>query len=242
MVQPLIGSGLSRFELINRVYRFFIPFECNRQNEWFVDAPWFLSHLNGYCQLILDTGFITHEFITRRICKMGHKVIGIDIGGWWWSWRSPMFTYLKADLVNPLPLADGKFDIIFSPSLIEHLGLGYYGDGVKDNADFSFICECFRILKPGGVLLLQVPFGKTARLICGGESLSQANDDTPFYRIYTLVGLRDLLDRFRIEEISYARFNENKVWQVTDEAMACQIDWQKMPTQCIVRVKARKPT
>lgn len=241
IVRPLTGYGLTKIALLRRMYRFLISSDgILPYNEWFVDGPWFLSHLNGGGRIVLDTGFITHEFITKQICRLGHIVWGIDIGVWGRDWCSPNFIYLKADLTEPLPFPEGVFDVVFSPSLVEHLGLGYYGEKVKDNADIAIVKEFWRILRPGGVLLMQVPFGSTARLIRGGEMLREVNKDTLFYRIYTHDIFWELLNGFVIEEVSYARFYRNQIWQITDEATACQTDWTQIPTQCIVRVKARK--
>lgn len=236
-----MGYGLTKIDLLRCIYRLFVPRDSLLPySEWFVDEPWFLGHFAGRMQLVLDTGFITHEFVTKRICQLGHTVIGMDNRKWKQRWDYSNFVYLRGDLTEPLPFAKGIFDIVFSPSLIEHLGLGYYGDKIQNDADIVAVREFSRILRPNGILLMQVPFGSTSRVICGGEA-SRHNEDKPFYRIYTHDTLGKLLVNFVVEEVSYARFYQNRVWQITDEVTACQIDWTQMPTQCIVRVKARKP-
>lgn len=53
-----------------------------------------------------------------------------------------------ADLRRPLPFRDDSIELIHSEDLIEHLDLA---DGM------SLLKECFRILKPGGILRLLTP-------------------------------------------------------------------------------------
>jgi len=52
------------------------------------------------------------------------------------------------DATQPLPLPDSSFDYIFSEHVIEHL---WHKDG------FHFLCECHRVLKPGGKIRLATP-------------------------------------------------------------------------------------
>jgi SAM-dependent methyltransferase len=54
---------------------------------------------------------------------------------------------IVADLNEPLPIEDGAADTVISLSVLEHL---------REPA--MFLQETHRILKPGGVLVLQVPF------------------------------------------------------------------------------------
>jgi predicted SAM-dependent methyltransferase len=55
---------------------------------------------------------------------------------------------IKADLRLPLPYADSSVDLIFNEHFIEHISRE---DGRK------FLAECYRVLKPGGVLRVSTP-------------------------------------------------------------------------------------
>ena len=55
---------------------------------------------------------------------------------------------LQIDVTAPLPFADGVFDYIFSEHVIEHVS---YPNGV------FMLSECFRVLKPGGVVRIATP-------------------------------------------------------------------------------------
>ncbi|MEM8738120.1 MAG: class I SAM-dependent methyltransferase [Planctomycetota bacterium] len=66
---------------------------------------------------------------------------------WTASGHGNPYTDLSADLSKPLPLADQQFDTILLSSVLEHLpdpGLA--------------LSECYRVLKPNGKLLMNVPF------------------------------------------------------------------------------------
>lgn len=54
----------------------------------------------------------------------------------------------RADLLKPLPIADSTCDMVYSSHFIEH---------IPRRRVKSFLAECFRVLKPGGVLRLVLP-------------------------------------------------------------------------------------
>lgn len=55
---------------------------------------------------------------------------------------------LKHDARNPLPYENDSVDLIYNEHFIEHLSVS---DGLK------FLKECYRILRPGGVLRIATP-------------------------------------------------------------------------------------
>ena len=64
-----------------------------------------------------------------------------------------------ADL-NALPFADGSVDSLSCMHVVEHVGLGRYGDALDPNGDLKAIKELARVLAPGGHLLFVVPVGQ----------------------------------------------------------------------------------
>lgn len=54
----------------------------------------------------------------------------------------------------------GKFDAVISFSSLEHSGLGRYGDLLNPWADIIAVARAWCVTKPGGNLILGVPFGK----------------------------------------------------------------------------------
>lgn len=65
----------------------------------------------------------------------------------------------KADLLS-LPFADNSIESLSCMHVIEHIGLGRYGDPIDPDSDIKAIKELKRVLAVGGNLLFVVPIGK----------------------------------------------------------------------------------
>ncbi len=64
-----------------------------------------------------------------------------------------------ADL-NRLPFADRSLDSVSSLHVIEHVGLGRYGDPMRAEGSRAAAEELQRTIKPGGRLFISVPVGR----------------------------------------------------------------------------------
>jgi SAM-dependent methyltransferase len=64
-----------------------------------------------------------------------------------------------ADLLR-LPFENGSIKSLSSMHVVEHVGLGRYGDPVDPAGDLKAIAELKRVLAAGGSLLFVVPVGK----------------------------------------------------------------------------------
>jgi SAM-dependent methyltransferase len=64
----------------------------------------------------------------------------------------------QADLMA-LPFADGSIPSLSCLHVIEHLGLGRYGDPLDPRGDRRALAELRRVLAPGGDLLVAMPVG-----------------------------------------------------------------------------------
>lgn len=71
----------------------------------------------------------------------------------------PHFTF-KQGLITELPFADGDVKSLSSLHVIEHIGLGRYGDPIDPDGHVRAARELVRILSPGGTLLLGTPVGR----------------------------------------------------------------------------------
>jgi hypothetical protein len=81
----------------------------------------------------------------------------------------------KADLTD-LPFPNNSIRSLSSMHVLEHIGLGRYGDPIDPQADLKAIVELKRVLAQGGHLLLVVPIGKpkvifNARRIYGYQQI-----------------------------------------------------------------------
>jgi len=100
----------------------------------------------------------------------------------------------KADLTN-LPFENNKFDKIFCISVIEH---------VKN--DLKGMEEMFRVLKPGGILLLTTEVNKRLN-----KPYSEA--DGSYYRIYSYEQIMSL-----IKKAGFKLAGKNKVAEIMDRS------------------------
>ncbi len=75
----------------------------------------------------------------------------------------PMLDCNKADL-TALPFADNSIPSLSCMHVVEHIGLGRYGDPYDPQGDMKAMRELKRVLAPGGQLLFVVPVGGRARI------------------------------------------------------------------------------
>lgn len=65
----------------------------------------------------------------------------------------------RADL-NCLPFPSGSIDTLTCLHVLEHVGLGRYGDPIDPQGDVRAAAELARVIAPGGSLILTVPVGR----------------------------------------------------------------------------------
>lgn len=71
----------------------------------------------------------------------------------------PGLTCGAADLAA-LPFADQSLPSLSCMHVLEHIGLGRYGDPLDPDGDLKAIAELVRVLAPGGNLLIATPVGR----------------------------------------------------------------------------------
>ena len=59
-----------------------------------------------------------------------------------------------------LPFSDGSVPSVSCMHVVEHVGLGRYGDPLDPDGDLKAMAELKRIVAPGGQLLFVTPMGK----------------------------------------------------------------------------------
>ncbi len=118
----------------------------NRQSHnWLIydrTDDFLLRHTDCYGGVIYDLGCgeAPYRDFFLRYCS---RYIGVD----WGNSQHSSAPDVIADLNAPLPVLDNSADVVVSISVLEHL-----------HNPALMLQEAFRILKPGGHLLLQVPF------------------------------------------------------------------------------------
>jgi len=85
-----------------------------------------------------------------------------------------------------LPFADGSIRSLSCMHVVEHVGLGRYGDPLDPEGDLKAMGELQRVLAPGGDLLLVVPIG-TPRIQYNAHRIYSFNQVREFYAGFELV-------------------------------------------------------
>jgi SAM-dependent methyltransferase len=99
--------------------------------------------------------------------------------------------------ITSLPFADQSVDSLSSLHVIEHIGLGRYGDPVDPDGHIAAARELARILRPGGELLIGTPVGRE-RLVFDGHRIFDPHTVVNIFptlelRDFALVGDDDML-------------------------------------------------
>lgn len=71
---------------------------------------------------------------------------------------------MEAGSILAIPLADGSVESLSSLCVVEHIGLGRYGDELDPWGSEKAIAELRRVLSPGGHLLISVPVDSVSRV------------------------------------------------------------------------------
>jgi len=139
-----------------------------RIDERSVEYPWMFTQLPQHPGKILDAGSaLNHEFLLERLpLDKSHLTIMTLAPEKRCFWKRDI-SYVFGDLRNT-DFAEDTFDVIASISTIEHIGLDntllYTGDSSKKETDklgfVPAVKEFKRIIKPGGMCLITVPFGR----------------------------------------------------------------------------------
>ncbi len=177
------GYAQARERFIQRVFadpEMMRAFECGSSlppgfgvalDERCVEYPWALSRLGTLSGRVLDAGSaLNHAFLVEHRAlphKLLHMLTLAPEGNCFWQ---KGISYLYEDL-RALPMRDGLYDVIACISTLEHVGCDnspYTGLSIhreRRSADFIGVMQEFRrVLKPGGNLLLTVPYGAHAFL------------------------------------------------------------------------------
>lgn len=168
-----------------------------------VEIPWVLSRYRGE-QRVLDIGpAYAVTWYLRHLAGLGiPELHGVDLR----PVRIRGMRTATAD-VRRLPYPDAGFDLILCVSTIEHIGTAtddqYGAEAASDQAgDVQALVEMGRVLRPGGRILITVPFGR--------------RQDLPWMRQYDLPRWRELLAAggFGAEEAALYRYDRGSGWHL----------------------------
>lgn len=95
-------------------------------------------------------GFVAHLLCFRDVEYVDIRRVDSNVSG---------LLFRQGD-ITALPYASGSVESISALHVVEHIGLGRYGDPLDPNGWRKAIAELKRVLKPGGVLYFSVPVGR----------------------------------------------------------------------------------
>ena len=190
-----------------------------------VEIPFVLQNLPpGAHARILDFG-CTESPLPIHLASLGYRVTGVDLRPYPYS--HPGFRFVHGDFIHAR-FPDAEFDAVVAVSAIEHCGLGQYGETESVHDDVAIVREIQRVLRPGGRLLLTVPFGQAGQ--------------TAWYRVYDKSRLNSLLASFAVQKIDYYVGENRRDWRPADEAEIARVDSVSpgftQGVACVVAVKA----
>jgi len=159
---------------------------------------------------VLDVGCTDGgNFLSPTLATLGWDVFGIDIRPWIYTHTN--FQFQTGDIAEGTDFPEDFFDVVIAVSSIEHFGLAQRY-GIKEQnlaADQEAVDEISRILKPDGIFLLTVPYGK------GGII-------QPAERIYNNETLGALISGWIIAEQTFFHLSGTGKWEEVPEEEARQ--------------------
>ena len=174
---------------------------------------------------ILDFGCYS-SMVPLQLSSLGYKVTGVDL--YKYPFKHPNFVFYNNDILD-LKLKEHSYDCIYAISSLEHIGLGWYEKERVGISDSAVVGELARILKPGGVFLVTLPFGRFKQ--------------TPYLEVYDSKTIKGLFKNFILQKMEYYEKKSDTVWEYIGHTKP------KLPKlkrgevfNCVTCIKLRKPT
>jgi hypothetical protein len=131
-----------------------------RNGEPIVALPWVMRQtMRLPAGATVLVGDCTDNLLNLELASLGFKVIGVDER----ECRDdhPNFKYIEASPAVA-PLAEGSVDAVIAVSGVGRASPGALAVQLPDEADVAAMRAWRRVLKPGGALILTIPFGKAS--------------------------------------------------------------------------------
>ena len=187
-------------------------------NERIVEYPIVLRWIKEQGR-VLDIGCVSSR-LPIQLASVGYDVHALDSRKY--QFTHPNLTFHQCDLFHWKPSI--KYDVILLVSVIEHFGLGVYGDVVLPDADKQAVEMITEWLAPSGQLLVSVPFGVPAV--------------TRKHRIYNSDRLRELFGHLHWEKERYF-MRRDGAWLPGEAADIEKVPSPELPANGVAIIDAR---
>ncbi len=175
---------------------------------------------------ILDIG-CGNSSISLGLASFGYDVIGIDFRYAGYSHKN--FTYLKENFYD-YDFKEQSFECILVISVLEHIGMGHYGEQPVENGDMVAMSKIKSLLKPNGVIFISVP---------GGKRMIYEKNGIRYIRVFDPKQIEDLCSGLVIEKELFFRKIDQDWFECTREELE-QVQYVDEDVGAIL-IKARLP-
>ena len=169
---------------------------------------------------VLDIGAVSSR-MPLELASLGYDVHCLDTRPY--PFRHPNLQVHQSDMFAWT--APRSFDTVLLVSVVEHLGLGVYGDLQLPDADRAAVERITPWLKQGGQLLVTVPFGKAGL--------------TRKHRIYDQERLRRVFRDFEWVDAIYCR-RTDAGWQPCAAEDLAEVESPDLPPRGVAMLHLRK--
>jgi 2-polyprenyl-3-methyl-5-hydroxy-6-metoxy-1,4-benzoquinol methylase len=157
------AAGITRLDIITRhamrkaLRAFGLVTVRERENDFILESLQQISQEDKQGPLkVMDIGSAS-SLLPLRLARLGYRVTALDIRPYPFDHRN--LTFIQANITDSGFRSDVEFqDVVVCVSTLEHIGIGYYGDKMALEGDKLALEAMHEIIKPGGGLLLTVPF------------------------------------------------------------------------------------
>lgn len=147
-----------------------------------------------------------------------------------YPFRHPRLHVLQHDILNPMDTLANDFDLVYSISTLEHVGIGAYGDAYGEGADAVAVGHLWAKVRPGGRLLFTVPAGRAT--VARG------------YRIYSPEAVVALLPRPGTVRY-FSKAGRLGTWEESSADAIAEHRYEdqdaELPVECIAVALVQKP-
>ncbi len=178
-----------------------------------IEYPFIVQKLDGLPRgKVADVGCTDpNNFPASTLATLGWQVYGIDLREY--PYEHPNFRLVRED-IRWTSFPDAFFDCAYAVSTLEHIGFASRY-GITANApqgDIEAAREIWRIVRPGGLFLLTVPYGRVRGAI------------KPTERIYDNSRLGEILRDWVVRSrVYYQQDNAGKWKQVPEEVASTSL-------------------
>lgn len=213
---PVVFYSLRSKSVVLRAITSFLPLNIRKRlsklvvTSRIVEEPFVFQSLNLEKKAkILDLG-CCYSKVSLQFASLGYRTTGVDLNDY--KYLHPNLRFVKGNFLEKQFL-NNYFDCVVAISTIEHIGLDCYGGPLIEGGDQRTIKKIHRILKPGGIFIVTLPFGrkemmKTQRVYDGkslGTLLGEFKIEKEEYYEYSL----GFWKKVKKEELSRIRFSED---------------------------------